>query len=95
MSDTPITDRAKVEAITHMGWVVPVETCRDFERVANQLFLCLKNARDAVQEEVNTHINNYGENYPSKNARLVQLRADVVAVDKALAAFEAMKKGTT
>ena len=44
MTDTPITDRAKLEAITHMGWVVPIGTCRDLERVANQLAEALRSA---------------------------------------------------
>lgn len=97
MSDTPITDSAKFNwmhshpAMNANQDVVQVETARQLERMCAELATRLNNARDDVNEAVNDHINKYGTNYPSKNARLEALKAEVAAVDAALARWQAMK----
>lgn len=94
MSDTPICDREAFTCTEQVEWEgVPIETARQLERMAEELATRLNNARDDVNEAVNDHINKYGTNYPSKNARLEALKAEVAAVDAALALWQAMKDG--
>lgn len=67
------------------------ETARQLERMCNELYERLAYARDSVNEEINTHINNYGTNYPSKNRQLAALRQELESVDAALEDYKAMK----
>ena len=90
VTSTPITDRAIVYVspqdyrAPNVQQCVPLETCRDIERVANQLVANLNELRALVKGESPQLLNEDS----GGDARLD------ASIDKALAAFEAMK-GTT
>ena len=83
MSDTPITDRASHPCSIFnpkSEQVVTAKTCRDLERVANQIAECVKELIDLI-DAIRS-----GEYKPDSFT--------TQPMDKALAAYEAMK-GTT